>query len=162
MKKFLIILFLLIGFVVPTFADDSGKPVLPSETGLVEKIQYEDAKVLNQGEETTKQVVTVKVLTGKFKGAERIIDNMLTGNPAYDINLTKGDKVVLHLEPLDETVSTPDDVDIFIADVQRDNQIYIFTAIFFTLLLFIGKKKGVTSIVSIISTMCLIFLSLCR
>ena len=63
MKKFLIILFLLIGFVIPSFADDGGKPVLPSETGLVEKIQYEDAKGLNQGEETTKQVVTVNVLT---------------------------------------------------------------------------------------------------
>ena len=85
---------------------------------------------------------------------------MLTGNPAYDINLSKGDKVVLHLEPLNDTVSTPDDVDIFIADIQRDNYIYIFTAIFFALLLFIGKKKGATSIVSIISTMCLIFFML--
>mgnify|MGYP001032478136 FL=1 len=140
MKKILAILFLLFCVILPVKADDNTKVVLPSETGLVENIKYEDAQGLNQGEETTKQVVTVKVLTGKFKGTERLIDNMLTGNPAYDINLTKGDRVVLHIEPLNDTVSTPDDVDIFIADIQRDNQIYVFTAVFFALLLFIGKK----------------------
>ena len=150
MKKILAIFILFFGLILPAQADDNSKTVLPSETGIVENIKYEDAQGLNQGEETTKQVVTVRVLTGKFKNTERLIDNMLTGNPAYDINLSKGDKVVLHLEPLNDTVSTPDDVDIFIADIQRDNSIYIFTAIFFALLLFIGKKKGATSIVSII------------
>ena len=157
MKKLLLILFLLIGISIPAIADEENKIVLPSATGVVENIKYEDAQGLNQGEEATKQVVTVRVLTGKFKGTQRIIDNMLTGNPSYDINLSKGDKVILHLEPLNDTVSTPDDIDIFIADIQRNNSIYAFTAIFFILLLFIGKKKGATSIVSIISTICLIF-----
>lgn len=157
MKKFFIILLLMIG--IPTLADEN-KTVLPSETGIVESIKYEDAENLNQGEETTKQLVTVKVLTGNFKGTERIIENMLTGNPAYDINLTKGDKVVLHVEPNNDTVSTPDDVDFFIADIKRDNQIFVFTGIFFILLLLIGKKKGFTSIISIISTIALIFFML--
>ena len=157
MKKILVTLFLLVSMAIPATANDENKVILPSETGLVESIKYEDVQGLNQGEETTKQIVTVKILTGKFKGAERIIDNMLTGNPSYDINLSKGDKVILHLEPLNDTVSTPDDVDIFIADIQRDNSIYVFTGLFFTLLLFIGKKKGATSIVSIVSTLGLIF-----
>lgn len=157
MKKFFIILLLMLG--IPTLADEN-KTVLPSETGIVESIKYEDADNLNQGEETTKQLVTVKVLTGNFKGTERIIENMLTGNPAYDINLTKGDKVVLHVEPNNNTVSTPDDVDFFIADIKRDNQIFVFTGIFFILLLLIGKKKGFTSIISIISTIALIFFML--
>ena len=157
MKKLFIILLLIIG--IPTLADEN-KAVLPSETGIVESIKYEDAENLNQGEETTKQLVTVKVLTGNFKGTERIIENMLTGNPAYDINLTKGDKVVLHVEPNNDTVSTPDDVDFFIADIKRDNQIFVFTGIFFILLLLIGKKKGLTSIISIISTIALIFFML--
>ena len=113
MKKILAIFILFFGLILPAQADDNSKTVLPSETGIVENIKYEDAQGLNQGEETTKQVVTVRVLTGKFKNTERLIDNMLTGNPAYDINLSKGDKVVLHLEPLNDTVSTPDDVDIF-------------------------------------------------
>lgn len=157
MKKFFIILLLMLG--IPTLADEN-KTVLPSETGVVESIKYEDADNLNQGEETTKQLVTVKVLTGNFKGTERIIENMLTGNPAYDINLTKGNKVVLHVEPNSDTISTPDDVDFFIADIKRDNQIFVFTGIFFILLLLIGKKKGFTSIISIISTIALIFFML--
>ena len=157
MKKLFIILLLMIG--IQTLADEN-KTVLPSETGIVESIKYEDADNLNQGEETTKQLVTVKVLTGNFKGTERIIENMLTGNPAYDINLTKGNKVVLHVEPNSDTITTPDDVDFFIADIKRDNQIFVFTGIFFILLLLIGKKKGLTSIISIISTIALIFFML--
>lgn len=160
MKKFIISLFIIIGFFTQTCMADDSKVILPSQTGIVESIKYEDADGLNQGEETTKQVVSVKVLTGDFKGTERMIDNMLTGNPAYDINLSKGDKVVLHVEPVSDTISTPDDVDFFIADIKRDNQIYVFTGIFFALLLLIGKKKGLTSIISIISTIALVFFML--
>lgn len=157
MKKLFIILLLFLG--IPTLADEN-KAVLPSETGIVESIKYEDTENLNQGESTTKQLVTVKVLTGNFKGTKRLIENMLTGNPAYDINLTKGNKVVLHVEPNSDTITTPEDVDFFIADIKRDNQIFIFTGIFFILLLLIGRKKGLTSIISIISTIALIFFML--
>lgn len=155
MKKLFIILFLILGLFTPVMAED--KAVMKSETGIVESIKYEDADNINQGEQTTKQEVTVKVLTGNYKGTERIIDNMLTGNPAYDINLSKGDKVVLHLEPVNETVVSADDINFYIADIQRDNQIWIFVSIFFILLLLIGRKKGLTSIISIISTVALIF-----
>ena len=159
MKKLLVIIFLFAGIFFPALADEP-KTVLPSQTGVVENIKYEDAEELNQGEQTTKQLVTIKVLTGDFKGTERIVENMLTGNPAYDINLNKGDKVVLHVEPVSDTVSTPDDVDFFIADIKRDNQILIFSAIFFVMLLIIGHKKGLTSIISIVSTVALIFFML--
>lgn len=160
MKKIIISLFLITGLFAQVCYAEESKVVMPSETGIVENIKYEDTEGLNQGEESTKQVVTVKVLTGNFKGTERMIDNMLTGNPAYDINLSKGDKVVLHVESVSDTVSTPEDVDFFIADIKRDNQIFIFTGIFFALLLLTGKKKGLTSIISIVSTIALVFLML--
>lgn len=158
MKKLLLILFLIIGICLPAQAED--KTILKSETGIVESVKYEDAESINQGKQTTKQEVTVRVLTGNFKGSERIIDNMLTGNPAYDIPLSKGDKVILHMEPVSDTVTGPQDVDIFIADIQRNTQIYIFTGIFCILLLIIGRKKGLTSIISILSTIALIFFML--
>lgn len=158
MKKLLLILFLIIGICLPAQADD--RIILKSETGVVENVKYEDAESINQGEQTTKQEVTVRVLTGDFKGSERIIDNMLTGNPAYDIPLSKGDKVILHMEPVSDTVTAPEDVDIFIADIQRNTEIYIFTGIFCILLLIIGQKKGLTSIISILSTLALIFFML--
>ncbi len=158
MKKILILLFLLIGITTPAISEE--KAIMKSEIGVVENIQYEDADELNQGEQTTKQDVTIKVLTGEFKETKRIVDNMLTGNPAYDINLSKGDKVILHLEQVGDTVASADDVNFYIADIQRNNQILIFIGIFFVLLLLIGHKKGITSIVSIISTILLIFLML--
>ena len=160
MKKIIAVLFLIISIGLSAFADDT-KPVLPSQTGIVENIKYEDAEELNQ--DTTKQLVTIKVLTGDFKGTERIVENMLTGNPAYDINLNKGDKVVLHVEPVSDTVSTPDDVDFFIADVKRDNQILIFGSIFFVIMLMPMILSGFCPIASsvlvgILSTVITIYL----
>lgn len=152
MKNLFVILFLFLGMVLPVFADEQ-KETLPSETAIVTDISYEDI----QNQETVKQTVTIKMLTGMFKGSERIIDNMLTGNPTYDINLSKGDKVIIHVEPLSETVASENDVDFFIADIKRNNQIWIYAGIFSALLLAIGRKKGLTSIISIIATVGLIF-----
>lgn len=151
MKKIFIFILLLLNFVLPTFAEDN---VLHSETGIVTAINYDDT------EQTSKQEVTVKILTGDFKGTERIIDNMLTGNPAYDIILSKGDKVILHAESNTDTIISADDIDFFIADIKRSNQIWLYTGIFCALLLVIGHKKGLRSIIAIIATIGLIFLIL--
>lgn len=148
MKKLVILILLLLGFVSPVFSEEE---VLRSETGVVTAINYEDVA------QTDKQEVTVKILTGDFKGSEKVIDNMLTGNPAYDIVLSKGDKVVLHAEANSDAVISADDVDFFIADIKRNNQIWLYTGIFCALLLLIGRKKGVRSIVAIIATLGLIF-----
>lgn len=157
MKNFIFVILLIFNLFIPAFSAED-KPVLPSQTGVVKSIEYEDTDI--QGGQTTKQKVTVEVLTGDFKGTQRVIDNMLTGNPAYDIMLSKGDKVILHLEPLNDNIATADDVDFFIADIKRANQMWIFTAIFCALLLAIGKKKGARSIVAIVATVGLIFLIL--
>ncbi len=155
MKKFLLLLIMILNLCVPVFAEE--KAVLPSQTGIVENINYVDISGLKQGDQNVKQEVTVKVLSGQFKGTERIVDNMLTGNPAYDIQLEKGDKVVLHFEPVSEDVITADDVDIFIADIKRDNAMYFSFGIFTLLLLIIGRKKGINSLISIVATVGLIF-----
>ena len=152
MKKLLTILFILTSFIMSANAEETQ---LPSETAIVTEVNYQDTEALNQ--ENVKQEVTIKILTGKFKGSQRIIDNMLTGNPAYDIPLSKGDKVIVHVEPVSEIIATDKDVDFFIADIKRDNQIWIYTLFFSVLLLAIGRKKGVTSIISIIATVGLIF-----
>lgn len=153
MKTLLTVLFLFVSFILPVNAEETVQ--LPSETAIVTNVNYQDTEELNQ--ETVKQEVSIRILTGKFKGSERIIDNMLTGNPAYDIPLSKGDKVIVHVEPVSEIIATDKDVDFFIADIKRDNQIWLYTLFFSILLLVIGKKKGVRSIISIIATIGLIF-----
>lgn len=158
MKNFIIAGFLLLSMLCPAFAEDKAE--LPSETGVVETIQYEDVQDLQQGDNSVKQIALVKVLSGKFKGTERLIDNMLTGNPAYDINLQKGDKVILHVERKAEDIITADDVDFFIADIKRDNALIWISALFVALLLIIGRKKGLYSLISIVATVALIFFML--
>lgn len=158
MKNFIIAGFLLLSMLCPAFAEDKAE--LPSETGVVETIQYEDVQDLQQGDNSVKQIALVKVLSGKFKGTERLIDNMLTGNPAYDINLQKGDKVILHVERKAEDIITADDVDFFIADIKRDNTLIWISALFVALLLIIGRKKGLYSLISIVATVALIFFML--
>lgn len=159
MKQFFVILLVMItGFLSPVFAE---KKEIPSQTGIVKNIVYEDAEeILDSENESVKQIVTVEILSGDFKGQKVVIDNMLTNNPAYDIQLSKGNKVVLHIEPKSDIVEDINDVNFFIADLKRDNQMFVFAGIFALLLLAIGHKKGFRSIISIIATVGLIFLGL--
>ena len=157
MKKILIIILMFIGLSIPVLAE--GDKVLPAEKGLVENIEYID-NIQDGDQNQIKQDVTVKILTGKFKGETVELDNMLTGNPAYDIMLSKGDRVVLHVEPRVEFIEDIEDVEFFISDIERVNAIYIFTGIFFLMLLLIGRKKGILSFVSIVATVALIFFAL--
>ena len=155
MKKFFLFVMLLFGLISPCLALET--PDLPSEVGKVEKVTYEDVADGLQNENNVKQKVQVKVLTGQFKGTVQTLDNMLTGNPAYDISLNKGDKVVLHLDAKNTEVNSVDDVDFFIADLKRDYSLEAFAALFMILLVIIGRKKGVFSLVSIIATISLMF-----
>lgn len=155
MKKIFLFVMLLFGLISPCLALET--PDLPSEVGKVEKVTYEDVAEGLQNENNVKQKVQIKVLTGQFKGTVQTLDNMLTGNPAYDISLNKGDKVVLHLEAKNTEVNSVDDVDFFIADIKRDYSLEAFAALFMVLLVIIGRKKGVFSLVSIIATISLMF-----
>ncbi len=155
MKKIFLFVMLLFGLISPCLALET--PDLPSEVGKVEKVTYEDVADGLQNENNVKQKVQIKVLTGQFKGTVQTLDNMLTGNPAYDISLNKGDKVVLHLEAKNTEVNSVEDVDFFIADVKRDYSLEAFAALFMVLLVIIGRKKGIFSLVSIIATISLMF-----
>ena len=92
MKKLLVFFMLL--FALPCFADE-GK-ILPSEIGVVKRVEYVDLTDTNVTQ--TKQAIEVKLVTGEFKGETIELDNMLTGNPYYDIKLKKNTKVILHAE----------------------------------------------------------------
>ena len=154
MRKFLIFLFIFLLLPVAAICET----VLPAERGLVKEVSYIDIDSL-QGNESqqVKQKVLVKILSGKFKGELVDVDNMITSNPAYDILLTKGDRVILHLEPKSEFVEDLDDVEIFISDLERVNALYVLVFIFFALLIFIGRKKGVSSFLSILTTVMAVF-----
>ncbi len=138
MKKiiYLIICFLLF---LPCFADE-GK-ILPSEIGLVQKVQYVDLD--NENITQAKQAIEVKLLTGQFKGETVELENMLTGNPYYDINLQKNTKVILHAE------DNGNGVEFSIEDIKRSGTLGWLSLIFCGLLIYVGRKKGLFSLISI-------------
>ena len=152
MKKIFLIFIFFIIFAMPILASPNEDKNLNSEIGRVEKIEYEHIDQTYSEKSQVKQIVTVKLLTGEFKGQTTIIDNMITNNPYYDIFLKKGDKVILHAE----LEQGSDIVDYFIADIKRTDFVYVLVFLFGGLLIFIGKKKGLSSFVSIFVTVLLI------
>ncbi len=128
-----------------------------STEGIVKKIDYDYTEKTDNPEEISKQIVTVKITKGQFKGKEKVTDNLMTGNPAYEVFLKEGDRVILMMESLSSNPKSVDEVDIFITDIKRIGTVYLYAGLFVLFLIVIGKKKGLMSLLSIIITVLLIF-----
>ena len=147
MKKIIIIIFLFLLNLIPSFAMNSNDTILPSTLGVVKKVEYAN---INQEIAQAKQIAKIEILKGDFKGEIIDIENVFTGNPCYDIKLTKGTKVILHVE------NVGGDIVFSIADIQRANILAILALLFCGLLIYVGRKKGLFSLVSIAITALLI------
>ena len=137
MKKIFLFLTCFIFFCSVCFAIED-KAVLKSETGFVKSIEYAD----DSESGNNKQIVDVQIKTGTFKGETVKIENVLTGNPYYDILLKKKDKVILHLEQAD------DGIQFFISDIKRVQGLYFLLGVFVFLVVLVGRKKGLMSIIA--------------
>ena len=129
-----------------------------SAEGIVKRIDYDYTEKTDNPEEISKQIVTVKIITGQFKGEEKVTENLMTGNPAYEVFLKEGDRVLLMMESATYSPENIKDVDIFITDVKRAGTIYLYSFIFIAFLIVIERKKGLLSLLSIVITVLLIFL----
>ena len=148
MKRFLLIVMCFFTFVSYAFADntiDTGQ-IYPSELGLVQRVDYV-AQV--------KQTAEIKIIKGADKGETVILDNILTGNPYYDIKLKQGSKVILHVE------DTGSGIEYSIEDIHRSGVLLWLSLIFCGLLIYVGRKKGFYSLISIVATCMLIYNFLC-
>ena len=142
MKKLLLLIIIFIMCISNCFAQDELTP-LPSQTGIVEKIEYID---INDTIAQTKQNVLVKLKDNEFI----TIENILTGNPFYDIKLKQGSKVILHTETDGENIFYS------IENISRSGVLVWLSLIFCGLLIYVGRKKGLFSLVSIVLTCFLI------
>lgn len=142
MRKILLILMMFLGTLGFAFADEAQ--ILPSQTGTVQKIKYID---IDEEAAQTKQEIEIRLNDGNVI----LVDNILTGNPYYDIKLKKGNKVILHVE------NEGDGLIFSIEDIQRSQTLVWLALLFCGLLIYVGKKKGLLSLVSIIITCILIF-----
>lgn len=148
MKNFLIlILTLFISFI--SVKAEEEPIVLPSQIGIVKSVEYVDFG--NGDDIQTKQTAEIKLTGSENKGEIIVIDNMLTGNPYYDIKLKKGVKVILHAEQDENGIIYS------IEDIKRSGVLVWLSLIFCGLLIYVGKQKGLYSLVSIVLTCGLIY-----
>ena len=144
MKK-IILIFMSLFFMISVSAEESV--ILPSEIGRVSSVKYIDTA---EGLTKTKQLVDVKILSGKFRGENVQLENMISGNPYYDIPLKKNSKVVLHVE------DNGNGVEYSIEDIKRSGTLLWLSLLFCGLLIYVGKKKGLYSLFAIGLTVLLI------
>ena len=93
MKKLFIIIVLF--FLSFSFALAEENQILPAQTGIIQSVEYVD---IENDIAQVKQIVEIKIIEGINKNQLIKVDNMLTGNPYYDIKLKSGMKVILHVE----------------------------------------------------------------
>ena len=145
MKKILIILTLFLLNLCSVQANETI--IMPSEIGIVKNIEYVDTEQIS---EYTQVKQNVEIKLSKYDNKTIILENMLTGNPNYDITLKKGMKVILHVE------KSGDDIIYSIEGIKRSSILIWLSALFCGLLIYVGRKKGFYSLVSIIITAILI------
>lgn len=143
-KYFLI---LILAFIVSLPVMSEEIKILPSVTGIVSDVNYMN---IDDGFAQSKQEVNIKLLSGEDKGKNIVLENILTGNPYYDINIKKGTKVIIHVE------NDGSGMEYSIEDIKRSNTLVWLSLIFCVLLIYVGKKKGIYSLLSIGITVILI------
>lgn len=163
MKKYKIFFcFILISFilvVIPAYGqsiNNENSPKIEEYTiGKVQKIISERPNKLLQesfGGNQITQTVKVKILSGKHKGKVVETQNQLSSNPAYDIKIKQGSRVVLDIEE-----EKDNKINVYIADVERLPALLIIIGLFLTLVLIISGIKGLRTLMSLGITSFLVF-----
>ncbi|MFO8060182.1 MAG: YibE/F family protein [Bacillota bacterium] len=88
------------------------------------------------GEGSGTQKVRVRITAGELAGEELLLDHNLTGNPAYDLSVTQGDRVLVGI------TEDGDFSDTYIMDFIRDRSLAYMTLLFFAALVLVGGLRG--------------------
>ncbi len=150
---FLLIMLLFSGTVLagePSFGDDTDTIMLRGRIVSVE--DYEPDQVVS-GFIQLEQLATVEITRGQYKGQTFQMQNILTGHPLFDLYLTEGRNVLLW-GAVDDTGTLRE---VYLQDFIRDNYLYMIVALFVLLLLVVGRRKGLITVVTLTITILAIF-----
>lgn len=117
----------------------------------VSQMQVNQELLDKTGMVSNRQLVQVRVLEGKLKGARATIHNEITDNPAYNVGVKPGDEVILSV-----VSEKRGGAEINIADYHRAPALLWLTVAFLFAFLFFGGKHGVKSLLGLIVSVCLI------
>lgn len=134
----------------------------PQDTDFVDLVdsQLADARVLNieyledDPENiifTDTMLVKIKVLTGQYKGEVFEIIHNLTGDLRFDIDVKKGDRVLVAVDRLEDG-----NIELSIVEYARASYILWVSLIFIGLILLIGRFKGLKTVLTLLLTIVLI------
>jgi len=98
-----------------------------------------------------RQVFTAEIRTNPFRGEIVEVENVSMGNPAMDMIITPGDRLILALEVVEEQI-----IAAYPQDFYREFHIYLLAGIFILLLLVIAHGKGLKAIIALGLTVFLI------
>ena len=140
-----------------SFAQDLPEQTEHLEKGMVtaiiqEKHDNELEKIFMSDQIV--QTLKIKILSGELQNHQLNIENYLTSNPAFDINLKKGDRVLLEMD------NPQDNKNINITSKDNSPLMLIILGVFALSLLLVGGYKGMKALISTIFTIFLIFFAL--
>jgi uncharacterized membrane protein len=120
-------------------------------------VKYEKARIINVKAETLnndsviknlkvgKQELEVEILSGEYAKQKFIINNAMSR--IYNVNAKTDMEVIASIYISNGQIS-----DVSLYSYKRDKVIYVLIAVFFLVVLIIGKTKGVQSVVALIFT----------
>ena len=146
----LLFLFIMLG-VIPCFAGSDLPERIHSnyENGVVIEVLSEEnneelAELFNLDQ--IGQILRVKILSGDLKNQEITVENQLTSNPAFDIDVKKGDRVLLSVERFFK------EYEVYVAAKDRSAVLMFLVSLFSLLLLVVGGRAGLKIILSVLAS----------
>ncbi|MGI6547517.1 MAG: YibE/F family protein [Bacillota bacterium] len=98
------------------------------------------------------QVARVRLASGAWRGQVLEIENVLGGNPAYDIHLAPGDDVLLYT-----IIENDQIVEAHVESLARDRELLYLVLLFVILLIVVGGWKGVKASLTLAFTVLVVF-----
>jgi uncharacterized membrane protein len=150
---FLLIMLLLSGIsqaVEPSFSDDANTIILRGRVLSVEDIEPDESV---QSFIELEQLARIEIIRGQYKGEVFTLVNSLMGHPLFDLYLTEGRQVVLWGEVDNDGML----MDIYLQDFARDKYLYLIVGLFILTLLAVGRRKGLTTVITLTITILAIF-----
>lgn len=124
--------------------------------GQVIKIISDEEEELPSGNKQRSQELLLKIESGEDKGKERSTSNIVPDNPAFAIIGELGRK---YLVTKVENLRTGNE-DYFLIDYHREPFVWVLSLLFILVLLIVGGKKGIRSIISLLGTIAFVSLIL--
>ena len=147
MKKILVVLvvFILICSInIYAESEITEESYVEMETAIV--LEVSDVIIDDESIEEY-QNVKLKITSGKHKNEIFDVENYLTSNIAFNIFVEEGEKVIVSIEETEDGY-----IDVYISDYMRQHYILYLTIIYILLIIIIGKKKGLKSVITLTIT----------